>query len=287
MGLAAVASLMTCTPAISDEYENAVPLLLGLEAGTAEVRKIDIALDGREVTVLTVLENAEAKSRTVGWYASTPQFSIVGIGEEHLDKSFADVRATFNGKARRAVVHQRGYFMGRDITARLMRARLPPLPNLDIDAKRLARLGMPGGMRVDQWRGYVNYAWTATLPANATSGMQVKYRALPAFALIDLDSDDFVRAVQQHCGDPQAAGRRVRAAAGAHAQVIIERYEVSIAYLRSQDVYVSVVEPRTNWMKAHPVLSLECGLKNNGQAKNAGIVARANQLISILVLSVP
>lgn len=288
MALAVVTCLMICMPATGDEYENAVPLLLGLEAGTAEVQKIDIKLDGRQVTVLTVLENVEAKSRKVGWYATTPQFSIIGIGEEHLDKSFADVRATFNAKSTRAMVDQRGYFMGRDITAQLTRARLPALPSRDADAKRLARLGIPGGMRVDQWRGYVNYAWTATLPANGTAAIRVKYRPLPAFALIDLDSDDFARAVKQHCGDAPAAVRRVRAAAGAHAQVIIERYEVSIASLRVQDVNVSVVEPIKNWMDAHPVLSLACGVVNDdGLANIAGIVTRANSMISILVVSIP
>lgn len=266
--------------------ENAVPLQLGIESEGTEIQQVDVRLDGRRVTVATRLENVTNIVRKVGWYASTPQFSILGTGEEHSDKSFSDVRASLNGKASKASVYQRGFFMGRDISADLTRAGLPLLPNLDFDARKLARLAPVNTMRFDEWQSYVSYAWTEMLAANAIAAIEVRYRALPAFALTEVDSEIFLRTVQQHCGDQVAVGRRIRAAAGMNKQVIVERYELPVTYLRMQDINVRISEPKTNWLGAHPVLSLICGLENKNQLPSIeGTIHKADGVLSILVIS--
>ena len=280
------AALLVTAPAIGQENEKAVPLLLGLESGGVELKQVELQLNGRQVTVISRLNNTDVVAHKIGWYASTPQFSILGTGEEHSDKSFSDVRASFNGKASKASVYQRGFFMGRDISADLTRAGLPLLPNLDFDARKLARLAPVNTMRFDEWQGYVSYAWTEMLAANAIAAIEVRYRALPAFALTEVDSEIFLRTVQQHCGDQVAVGRRIRAAAGMNKQVIVERYELPVTHLRMQDINVRISEPQTNWLGAHPVLSLVCGLENKNQLPNIeGTIQKADSVLSVLVIS--
>ncbi|MBP1205969.1 hypothetical protein JOD97_004031 [Duganella sp. 1411] len=137
---ALLATLTVGANAAAYENENAVPLTLGLEAGQARVEQIAVKLDGREVSVLTTLRNDEARARPIGWYASTPQFGVLGEGEEHLDKSFSDVGARADGRALTPAVYRRGYFMGRDITQELSRAGLAPLPDLQADDPLRAKL---------------------------------------------------------------------------------------------------------------------------------------------------
>ena len=276
----------TCLPGAAYESENAVPLTLGLEAGKVAVEKIAVRLDGREVTVSTTLKNGEGGARRIGWYASTPQFSVLGDGEEHLDKSFADIGARFNGQARKPTAYRRGYFMGRDITAELAKAGLPPLPDLQADQKKLNRLALAQGMRPEQWQGYASYAWNEILPANRSAQVEVRYRALPQFALVDLESALFTQTIQQHCGNPDAVRRRLLAVAGGATQVMVERYDVPLVYLLQQDVQLEIVQPAANWQQAHPLVSLACGLDNAGQVANvSGTIGGANLALSVLVVS--
>lgn len=275
-------------PAAAQENENAVPLYLGLESAHMTLEEVRLKIDGRMVTVGTKLRNTGASAQRMGWYASTPQFGILGPGEEHLDKSFADIRATINSRPSKAKVYQRGFFLGRDITAELTSAGLPALPDLNIDAHKLAQLAPVNSMRLDQWQGYASYAWTATVAAGAEASIEVKYRALPSFALSDVASDDFVNIVKQHCGDPSAVIGRIRAAGGGLGQVIVESYEIPIGYVRMREVKVSIGAPRTNWLRAHPIVSLACGLANaNQRASFDGTINNASEVISVLVVSAP
>ncbi|USX14341.1 DUF4424 domain-containing protein [Oxalobacteraceae bacterium OTU3CAMAD1] len=268
------------------ESENAVPLTLGLEAGKAIVEQIAVKLDGREVSVLTTLRNDDARARQIGWYASTPQFILLGEGEEHLDKSFSDVGARFDGRAMTPAVYRRGYFMGRDITAELSRAGLAPLPDLQADAKKLGRLPKIGGLRFDQWQGYVAYSWNAPVAPHASSVVEVRYRALPQFALTELDSAAFDQAVLQHCGNPDAVRRRLRQASSGPAQVMVERYEIPLTFMLMRDVRLAITQPQANWQQAHPAVSLACGLDNSGlTASVSGTVPNANLGLSVLVVS--
>lgn len=181
-----------------------------------------------------------------------------------------------------------GISWGMIFPAELARVGLAPLPNLNSDPKKLAKLNPINEIRFVEWQGRVNYAWTALLPSLGHVAIGVTYRALPEFALVEVDSHVFGRVVQQHCGDPRTAMQSVKATNAAISQVIIERYEVPIAYLRVYDVDISIVQPRTNWLDARPVLSLACGLKNADQRANVrGTISNASSVISILVLSVP
>lgn len=275
-------------PAAAQENENAVPLFLGLEPASVTLEAVGVKINGRIVTVATKLKNTGARAQHIGWYASTPQFGILGTGEEHLDKSFADVRATINSRPSKAQVYQRGFFLGRDITAELTRVGLPALPDLDADTKKLARLALIHSMRLDQWQGYASYAWTASVAAGAEASIEIKYRALPSFALNDVASDDFINAVKQHCGDPDTVIGRIRTVAGAIGQVIVERYEVPIGYMRIRDVNVSIAAPGTNWLRGHPIVSLACGLANASQRASVdGTISNASALISVLMVSAP
>jgi hypothetical protein len=281
-------ALALCNPVRAQENESSVPLLLGLESGNAELKKITVKITGRDVTIRTDLINNEATARNIGWYASTPLFSVLGDGETYDNKTFADVRATYNGTAIKPHVYQRGYFMGHDISAELVRVGLAPLPSLNSDPKKLAKLGLINAIQVVEWQGHVNYDWTASLLSLGHATIEVTYRALPEFSLVEVESEVFGRMVQQHCGDPHSALRRVRAKNAAMSQVIIERYEIPIAYLRVHDVDLSIVQPRTNWLDARPVLSLACGLKNVNQRANVGgTISNANSSVSILILSFP
>jgi hypothetical protein len=283
-----VATLVLSNFVAAQENENSVPLLLGLESSGAELGAIQLTLKGREVTISTELTNTKVTAIKVGWYANTPQFSLLGIGEEHVDKSFSDVRAKFNGKEKKAEVYQRGFFMGRDITEELIRAGLPPLPTLNENPKNLKRLHAVNSMHFDDWQGYANYAWVATLPPGAVAEIQVRYRALPAFALTELDSDEFDHAIGKDCGDAREARQRVKLLSGVVSQVIIERYEMPIIYLRLHDIEVRILQPSVNWLKARPVLSIACGLVNEKySASIGGLISNANNTVAILVVSVP
>lgn len=268
------------------ESENAVPLSLGLEAGGAPVEGISIKLDGRQVSVLTTLRNSATHAQKIGWYASTPLFSSLGDGEEHADKSFADISARFNDRPQTPQVYQRGFFMGRDITDQLAKAGLAPLPDLQADAKKLARLDRVHGLRPEQWQGYAAYAWSTSLPAHASASIAVSYRALPQFALLDLDSAAFNQVVQQHCGDPAAVRQRVTQAMGAVTQVMVERYDLPVNYMLMRELPVELVQPQRNWQQAQPLASLLCGLDNPAlRASVSGLVAQADQALSVLVVS--
>lgn len=276
-----------CTTAAAYDSENAVPLTLGLEAGKVTVEKIAVKLNGREVTVSVTLQNSGRVARRVGWYANTPQFSLLGDGEEHLDKSFADIRARFNGVALTPQTYQRGYFMGRDITPELTKAGLAPLPDLQADEKRLARLTTVQGLRPEQWQGYVAYAWAYTIPRDSGAQLEVQYRALPQFALVDLDSSPFSQAVQQHCGDPEVVRRRLLLATHGATQVMVERYEMPLAFMLMREVQLEIAQPTINWQQAHPLISLVCGLNNESHLADAAGTVNANLALSVLVLSLP
>lgn len=281
-------TIAICNSASAQEGENSVPFLMGLESGNAKLEKIAVEIVGRDVAIRTELRNNEAVLRKVGWYATTPQFAVLGSGETYDNKSFDDVRATFNGKTTRPHVYRSGYFMGHDISAQLLGVGLDVLPKLNSDSKKLAKLKQINKMQIDDWHGYVNYVWTTTILPLAHAAIEVKYRTLPEFALTEIDSRIFDRMVRQHCGDKIAARRRVKLTDATISQVIIERYDVPIAYLRMHDVELSITEPSTNWLDARPILSLACGINNPGQQANiSGIIENANSALSILVVSIP
>lgn len=282
LSYALLAGVLASTSAMAYESENAVPLEFGLEVGGALVQGLSIRLDGRDISLSTRVTNNADTAQKIGWYANTPHFAVLGEGEEYADKSFADISAQFNGQPDKATVYQRGYFMGRDITSELARAGLGPLPDFQVDSKRLT----VQGLHPEQWQGYVAYTWHENLLPGSSGNINVSYRALPFFALDSLDSAPFNQIVQQHCGDPDAVRQRLQQAAGAITEVMVESYEVPVSFMQMRDVPVEIVQPPRNWQQAQPLVSLVCGLSNPGlQASLSGTVANANLSLSVLVIS--
>lgn len=285
-----VVLLAGCGSAAAYESENAVPLTLAMEAGRAAIGRIAIRLSGRDVEIATTVSNPAASSMTVGFYAYTPQFSLLGEGEEHADKSFSSLSASIDSAPRAAAVTRRGYFMGRDITAELSRAGLPALPDANADEKKLAKLPLRQGLRPELWQGYAGYAWSVPLAARATANFALRYRALPQFGVEELGSGQFARRVQQHCGSADAVRRLARAADAKAERVLFERYELPVQYMASRELMLEVAQPARNWLGAQPVAVLVCGLADaadgpGAAAGVAGALTADGTALSVLVVS--
>lgn len=281
-----LALLLPCT-AGAYEAEDAVPLTLDALFGKLRLERLSVKLNGREVDIATTVRNNESTRQTLGLFASTPIFTQLGDGEEHADKTFSTLSVSLaGGPYQRAAVTRRGYFMGQDITAALAKAGIGPLPDASITEKQLAKVRFPFGMRASDWEGRVAHAWTGQLAPNSSAVATVRYRALPQFGIDDIASAYFRQQVQQHCGDPDKVIGEIVKHNGGSEQVMTERFELPIKYMKMQEVALDVAPPATNWLGAHPILSLVCGLPNDGSKPAlSGTLANANLSISVLVVS--
>ncbi len=268
------------------EVEDAVPLTLAAALGKLSVERLAIRLTGRSVEIETSVRNSEATSQAVGFYAFTSFFERLGDGEEHADKTFSDLRiANGSDKLRRPASNQRGFFMGQDITSALAKAGVGPLPDKNVTEKALAKVRLPFGMRSLDWDGYVAYSWVDNVAPRTTRTSTVRYRALPHFGLDNISSNSFRQAVQQHCGDPAKIAREIMKSNDGSEDVMVERYELPIKFMKMQDVSVTVDQPASNWLGAHPVATLMCGLPNAETKATLSGTVNANMAISVLVIS--
>ena len=285
-GLLLLALMLPCM-AGAYEAEDAVPLTLNALLGKLRLERLSVKLNGREVEISATLRNNESTPQTLGLYAATPVFAQLGEGEEHADKTFSELAVSFaGGPFQRAAVTRRGYFMGQDVTAALARAGIGALPDANVSEKQLARVRFPFGMRASDWEGAVTHAWTGRLAPNTSAAATVRYRALPQFGIDDISSPYFRQQVQQHCGDPDKAIAEIVKHNGGSQYVMTERFELPVGFMKMQEVVLDVAQPATNWLGAHPILSLVCGLPGEGkQPALAGTLASANQRISVLVVS--
>lgn len=285
--LAAFSLALLCSnPARAYEAEDAVPLTLAAALGKLHVERLAIRLSGRSVEIETAVRNSEATRQSVGFYAFTPFFERLGDGEEHADKTFSDVRTALgSNRLRRPASKQRGFFMGQDITAALAKAGVGALPDTRVAEKALAKVRFPFGMKPLEWDGLVVYSWSGTVAARATSTSMIRYRALPYFSLDNIESSSFRQAVQQHCGDPAKVAHEIVKLSDGSQEVIVERYELPIKFMKMQDVAVAVTQPPTNWLGAHPVTTLVCGLPNPEYKATLSGTVNANRAISVLVIS--
>jgi hypothetical protein len=269
------------------EGEDAVPLTLAAVLGKVRLGSLAIKLEGRNVEIATTVTNNESTRQTVGFYAFTPFFELLGDGEEHSDKTFSDVAVSLTGSNyRRPASNRRGFFMGQDMTSALMKAGVGPLPDTNASEKALAKVNFPFAIKSLDWEGYVAYSWSEKIAANSTSTSTIRYRALPQFGMDDIGAPYFRQEIQQHCGDPDKVIRDIVKRNGGSEQVLTERYELPIKFMKMRDISVQVIPPATNWQGAHPLVSLVCGLPNlESKAALSGTVANANVSISILVIS--
>lgn len=287
--IVAAVSLALLFPVAAGAYEaeDAVPLTVAAALGQLGIERLAIRLNGRGVEIDTSVRNAEASAQVVGFYAYTPFFRQLGDGEEHADKTFSDLTMARAGSAaRRPAGLRRGFFMGQDITAALAKAGIGPLPDRNVSDKALAKVRLPLAFKPDEWDGYVAYSWSETVAPHSSSTSTIHYRALPQFTLDNFSTDSFRQAVLQHCGDPARIARAFAPADNPSAEVLVERYEVPVAFMKMQEVSLQVTQPATNWLGAHPFLTLVCGMPNgDSKASLSGTLANANKVISVLVIS--
>ena len=273
-----------CEYAGAYEYEHGVPLTVSAELGEVAVERIAIRLEGREVEISTDLTNETAVRQNVAFYAATPLFSQWGAGEEHADKSFADLRVMVGQQPRKVSISRRAYFLGRDITDALLKAGLGVLPDTSTDARKLARSPSLQGVKPGLWQAIVVQSWTDSVPPKASVSHRVRYRVLPQFSLEKPGSDNVAQSVRQHCGDPDVVRQGLAADVKDASQVLVERYEIPVPFMTNHEVTVEVKQPKKNWLGAHPVVALVCGTPGRG-TKLAGKVDSPGQSLDVLIIS--
>lgn len=277
---------LLCPAAVAFEAENGVPLAITAEIGPLAIERLAVRLHGRDVTIRTELLNDSGERQVAAFYASTPLFGQLGIAEEYADKSFRDLRVTIDGARAALQSYPKAYFRGRDITSLVRKAGVDPLPHPDSDQRKLRRLGSVDGAQPSDWRGSVTYAWKATLAKGARSVHEVRFRALPRFALEMVDSDRLTRQVAQFCGDPARVRRLLAQADPQASAVMVERYDIPVDYLAMREATVDVTQPDKNWLGARPVATLACGLGDPaGGATITGTIDGPDQVLSVLVIS--
>lgn len=273
-----------CDHAGAYENEHGVPLTVSAELGKVGIERVAIRLEGREVEISTDLNNETAVRQNVAFYAATPLFSQLGVGEEHADKSFADLRVLVGKQPRKVSTSRRAYFLGRDITDALVKAGLSVLPDTSADAKKLARLPSFQGVKPELWQATVVQSWTDSMPPKTSAIHRVRYRALPRFSLDELASDSVAQSVRQHCGEPDVVRQGIALEAKDASQVLVERYEIPVPFMTNHEVTVEVEQPKRNWLGAHPVVALVCGTPGRG-TKLFGQVDSPGQTLNVLVIS--
>lgn len=280
----------TCTQAF--EFEDAVPLTIGGIQGNARPSDVEVSLDGKTVTVSARLSNETHALVKRGYYAYTPLFHRLGAGEENYDKSFSDLKVTFDGKAIPLVTGRRAFFLGKDVTGEVRAAGLDPLPSEESDLAKVARIKPQLGMKLSDgrdWEGFVSYSWVVPVPANSTGVLTIRYQALPQFSLDEVTSARFSRLVEQHCGDVAQVTQRLQAMDAGSGQILVQRYVVPVSFMNRAPVKVSLSQPSPDWMGGRPLLSLTCGLtpRDGASLPATGRIDDSDANLSILVISSP
>lgn len=280
----------TCTQAF--EFEDAVPLTIGGIQGNARPSDVEVSLDGKTVTVSARLSNETHALVKRGYYAYTPLFHRLGAGEENYDKSFSDLKVTFDGKAIPLVTGRRAFFLGKDVTGEVRAAGLDPLPSEESDLAKVARIKPQLGMKLSDgrdWEGFVSYSWVVPVPADSTGVLTIRYQALPQFSLDEVTSARLSRLVEQHCGDVAQVTQRLQAMDAGSGQILVQRYVVPVSFMNRAPVKVSLSQPSPDWMGGRPLLSLTCGLtpRDGASLPATGRIDDSDANLSILVISSP
>lgn len=281
-GLAAVAN---CAAAY--ESENGVPLTITAALGAVTVGRTEVRLTGHDVMITTELRNDTLVRQPVAFYAQPPLFNAAGVGEEYFDKSFADLAVSIDGRERRIDTVRRGFFMGHDITRLLAKVGLSPLPDVEADYKKVARLPRIRGVQPDSWQGFVMHAWTDIVPPQESSVHQLRYRSLPQFSYEELGSGRIDDVVRQHCGDVSLVRERIRQAEAAAAYVLVEQHQLPLSVLAVDALTVNITQAATAPARGTPVLALACGLPGTQPGTSLhGIIKGRVQALHVLVIAV-
>ncbi len=272
---------LLCAPAHAHEEEAAFPLLIKAQRPNQGAGPVHIRLDGSDVALSFSVSNNTNAARRFAYYAHTPLFYAADVGEENAARDFASLRVTVDGKNITLAPQRRAFFMGRDVTQKLRRAGIDPLPRNGADTPARKRV-MDGGLPVEDWEGYVAYGWAPVVKAQSTSLHAIGYRALPQFGIDGLPfSDRFAALIVQHCGNLEDARQALRGLD----HVMFDRYEIPAAFRWSNEGKLSVTQQPVG--QKRPLLSLACGLS---ERSGAGADFRANidfagAAVSVLVIS--
>lgn len=269
------------------EFENGVPLTITAALGAVTVERTEVRLTGHDVVITTELRNDTSMKQSIAFYAQPPLFNAAGVGEEYFDKSFADLAVLIDGRPRRIDTIKRGFFMGQDITHLLTKVGLSPLPDVEADYKKVARLPRVRGVQPDNWQGLVMHSWTDVVPPLENSVHQIRYRSLPQFGYEELASRQFDEVVQQHCGDVNFVKQRIRQADTTGSYVLMEQHELPVPSPARGGLTVTVSQPVAVSDKDVPLLALGCGLSDSKRgASLQGVIKGRVQTLRVLVITV-
>jgi hypothetical protein len=285
---AIVASGLLCSGIASAyESENGVPLTIAAAIWKVQAENVSIRLQGRDVTVSAVLYNNTKSPQFAAWYAYTPLFHQLGEGESHLDKSFSDLRVLVRGQPKKIEKQVRAYFMGRDITERLVKAGIDPTPSLDVPYTKLNRIPKVDGVAPEDWDASITYAWSDRIASGERSTHEIRYRDLPQFGPEEISSDSFSRRIRQYCGDPERVRARIKQAYPDAQLVVVERHEFPLPSMALGEVTLEATQPARNWLGARPLISLACGIDNPKLLPDIkGVLSSADQTLHLMTISI-
>lgn len=279
----AMLSMLMPNYANAYEEEDAVPVTISTQNEYGNIVRTSIKISGKNVEIGTLIQNNENTTRRIGFSAQTPFFTQFGQAEDNENKTFSDLTVIFNKKLIQPMVYRRGFFLGEDITAKLVKNRTAPLPTKDADTKGLFYRGLP----VADWQGYVAYSWITDLSPKSSNSMIVNYRALPQFGREKIYSDVFNQYVAAHCGNPEKIRNYFKNINTLFDSVLFERYEIPVKYLSRGTASIEIKHSIESSADEQPLLSLVCGIsERTGEQPNiSGNIETKNNMISILVLS--
>lgn len=280
------ATSCACPPALAYEFENAVPLTLGMQLGEPYIKGVHIRLNGHEVDVAISLHNDGKLPQQVGFYAATPLFESLGEGEEYANKTFPELKAILDGKPLKIRRNPRAFFLGQDITHILRKAGVDPIPSHEGDWKKIEKLPTLKSMRIKNWQGQVSYGWSGRMAPDSGATTKISYSALPHFSLETIETERFAQLVQKHCGEPAKVKHLIANSAPAETQVFAEVFEFPLPLLKLQDTRVTVERPVRQWMGTRSIAVLACGFDGALTLPSDGMIRGANHSVSILVVSI-
>jgi hypothetical protein len=269
------------------EEEDSVPLTIFAQGNSRNIKKTSITLNGRDVEIKSEIHNDDNNVKRIGFAAYTPFFEQLGDGEEHFDKTFSDLTVALNAKSVKPIASRRGFFLGQDISLTLTKAGINSLPDSNVDEKKLARVPNQYGMPISNWQGQVTYSWVNFLLPKSINWQTVRYRALPRFERDEISSERFRQRVLQHCGNPEIVRKYLTEMNRDSDELLLERYELPMQFMKMEDVQFEVVQPTKNWLGAHPLISLICGINEiaNKPLNYSGVITNTEKSISVLVIS--
>jgi hypothetical protein len=286
----ALAAVSMTLGAHAYESEKAVPLTVGGRLTNQPVADVAVRLDGNNVVISGTLANTSNSPLTYGFFAYTPLFLRYGEGEENYDKSFSDLTVSLDGQPVKVVGEQRGFFLGKDITSSLASAALSPLPSEEDDPKDVAKIPPQFGIKLTDgrdWQGFVSYSWVTTIRPASSGTLDVRYKALPQFGIEQVPSQRFSNLVQQHCGDPSLIAAQIEKMHSGTKAVLMEKYVVPVSFVNRDPVRLSISQPQTNSLGAHPMIALACGLSADAEKSlpASGVLQEPDDELSILLIS--